>query len=154
MIIPKIKMNYSFELPTGFKKEDLEKVTDSKEAFWACYSAFQNLELFEYKEYFVAVFLNNANKVIGWQLVSEGGINCTIVDIRVLFSAALLVGASKIIVAHNHPSGDKKPSVHDIELTKRIVEAGKILNITILDHIIITDMKNYDYYTFFVNDLM
>ncbi len=73
-----------------------------------------------------------------WIRTSIGGIAATVVDIRVIFAAALLSGASAIILAHNHPSGNLEPSFDDKKVTKKLVEAGKALDIKVFDHIIVT----------------
>jgi DNA repair protein RadC len=92
----------------------------------------------ELKEYFFMLLLNRANKVIGYYKLSEGGISGTIVDIRLAFATALKGLASGIILAHNHPSGNLCPSEEDKRVTKKFVEAGKLLDIAVLDHLIVT----------------
>jgi DNA repair protein RadC len=98
------------------------------------------------KEYFFIILLNRRNKVISYYKLSEGGISGTIADIRLAFSTALKCVSTGLILVHNHPSGQLKPSDADIRLTKQFTEAGKILDINILDHIIIT--SNDGYYSF------
>ena len=93
----------------------------------------------ELLEEFKVIFLNQANKVLGIYPLSKGGINQCTVDIRHIFSIALKVNASAIIVAHNHPSGNLNPSREDLRITSQIASAGKILNIKLLDHLIITE---------------
>lgn len=89
-------------------------------------------------EEFWGVFLNQSNKVILISQLTHGGISQSIVDIRILFKTALDHFATGIIIAHNHPSGSLKPSREDISVTQRIKEAGKLMNIQLLDHLIIT----------------
>lgn len=89
-------------------------------------------------EEFWAIFLNQSNKVIHISQLTQGGINQSIVDIRILFKNALDHFATGIIVAHNHPSGNLKPSSEDIHITKKIKEAGNLMNIQLLDHLVIT----------------
>lgn len=89
-------------------------------------------------EEFWAVFLNQSNKVIHIAQLTQGGISQSIVDVRVLFKTALEHFSTGIIVAHNHPSGNKKPSTEDINITKKIKDAGNLMNIQLLDHLIIT----------------
>jgi len=88
-------------------------------------------------EEFWAVFLNQNNRIIGKSRLSSGGINQSVVDIRILFKTALEHFATGLVVAHNHPSGNLKPSQEDLKITKQIAEAGKILNIQLLDHLIL-----------------
>ena len=83
--------------------------------------------------------MNTKNKVIGVFEISHGNVNSSIVGTREIFQKALLANAVSIILMHNHPSGDPSPSREDIEVTRRIVEAGKIIGIQVLDHIIIGD---------------
>jgi DNA repair protein RadC len=99
----------------------------------------------ELKEYFFMILLNRANKVIGYYKLSEGGISGTVVDLRLAFGTALKGLASGIIMAHNHPSGNICPSEEDKRITKKFVDAGKILDISVLDHLIVT---NNGYYSF------
>lgn len=89
-------------------------------------------------EEFWALFLNQSNKVMHTAQLTQGGINQSIVDIRILFKSALDHFATGIIVAHNHPSGNLKASQEDIKITKNIKDAGTILNIQLLDHLILT----------------
>lgn len=89
-------------------------------------------------EEFWAVFLNQSNKGIHISQLTQGGINQSIVDIRIVFKTALEHFATGIIISHNHPSGNVKPSAEDISVTKKIKEAGNLMNIQLLDHLIIT----------------
>ncbi|WP_209390643.1 DNA repair protein RadC [Chryseobacterium sp. RR2-3-20] len=89
-------------------------------------------------EEFWAVFLNQSNKVIHFSQLTQGGISQSIVDVRILFKTALEHFSTGLIIAHNHPSGNKKPSAEDISITKKIKDAGNLMNIQLLDHLIIT----------------
>jgi DNA repair protein RadC len=91
------------------------------------------------EEYMYMICMNVKNKVIGVFEISHGTVNASLVSPREVFQKALLVNAVSIIVMHNHPSGDCTASREDIEVTKRLVEAGKIVGIDVLDHIIIGD---------------
>lgn len=93
----------------------------------------------EPEEYMYMICMNTKNKVIGVFEISHGNVNSSIVGTREIFQKALLANAVSIILMHNHPSGDPSPSREDIEVTRRIVEAGKILGVQVLDHIIIGD---------------
>ena len=93
----------------------------------------------ELQEQFVVLYLNRANKVIGGYKISVGGITATVVDVRLILSVALKSLAIGIIIAHNHPSGNTKPSISDQDLTKRIKDASTIMDISLLDHLIITN---------------
>ena len=107
--------------------------TQSYEEFKAVWDQDINL-----RERFLVLLLSRSNKVLGHYTVSMGGVNGTIVDPKLVFTPALLHGASAIILAHNHPSGNLIPSKADIAITKKIKEGGKLLDICVLDHIILT----------------
>ncbi|MCD1117308.1 RadC family protein [Chryseobacterium turcicum] len=89
-------------------------------------------------EEFWAIFLNQSNKVIHIAQLTQGGINQSIVDIRILFKIALDHFSTGIIISHNHPSGNLKPSEEDLNITQKVKEAGNVMNIQLLDHLIIT----------------
>jgi DNA repair protein RadC len=91
----------------------------------------------ETKEYFLALHLDGKNRIICVDMISSGSLNQSIVHPRETFKTALLSSAAAIILMHNHPTGDPTPSPEDIEVTKRLKEAGDILGIRILDHMII-----------------
>lgn len=90
------------------------------------------------KEYFMVLSLNSRNNLIKASEVSIGTLNANLVHPREVFQEAIYAHAVQIILAHNHPSGDLEPSEEDIEITKRLVEAGKILGIEVVDHIIVS----------------
>lgn len=100
----------------------------------------------EVKERFVVVSLNSANKIIGYDTISIGNLNSSVVHAREIFKSALEKNAASIILMHNHPSGNPDPSKEDIAITKKLVESGKIMDIPVFDHIIIAG----DTYTSFV----
>lgn len=93
----------------------------------------------EPEEYMYMICLNTKNRVIGVFEISHGNVNSSIVGTREVFQKALLANAVSIILMHNHPSGDSTPSRQDIDITSKLVEAGRILGIEVLDHIIIGD---------------
>ena len=96
-------------------------------------------------ERFYILTLNRANQITGFSLVSMGGCSGTVVDNKVVFQKALLSNAQALIVAHNHPSGQLSPSDADLKLTRKMCEAGKVLEIPILDHIILTTEGYYSF---------
>ena len=96
-------------------------------------------------EEFWIILTGRSSKVLGKELVSKGGLSQTLIDIKIIFGAALQHKANGIILVHNHPSGNLKPSHEDIVLTKRITDAGKILDINVSDHLIITDKGYYSF---------
>jgi DNA repair protein RadC len=94
------------------------------------------------KEHFVCLFLNTKNHVIGQETLSMGSLNASIVHPREVFLAAIKRSSASIICVHNHPSGDPTPSPEDIEITRRLVEAGSVIGIEVLDHVIIGDLES------------
>lgn len=96
-------------------------------------------------EVFAVLFLNRANKINHFQIVSEGGITGTVADPRIILKKALEEDAVSIILCHNHPSGSLKPSGADQELTKKIKEAAKFFDIKVLDHLIVSDAGFYSF---------
>lgn len=93
----------------------------------------------EYRESVYAVFLNRANQVLGYLLVSKGGISSTIVDVKMILQAALKACSTSIILSHNHPSGNLKASAEDIKVTTKLKDGARILDLCLLDHLILTN---------------
>ena len=104
-----------------------------------------NQDLLELQEEFKIILLNRAHRVLGICQISKGGMAGTVVDSKLIFAIALKAASHKIVLVHNHPSGNITPSLQDIELTNKLVEAGKLLDILVVDHLIIS--KN-GYYSF------
>ena len=96
-------------------------------------------------EIFAVLFLNRANKINHFEIISEGGITGTVADPRIILRKALEEDAVNIILCHNHPSGSLKPSRADEELTKKIKEAARLLDITVIDHIIVSEDGYYSF---------
>ena len=125
-----------------FKK--LHKVASSEDAYKYLLPTYKKGTIC-YKEYFKVLFLNQASQVLGYTLISEGGITDTTVDVRVILQAALLTNSVALILAHNHPSGNLKPSKEDLRLTKQVKDAAQLMRITVLDHLILTDAGYYSF---------
>lgn len=119
------------------------QVTTSRDAYEFIKSTI--LSGIEVQEHFIALYLNQANKIIGYYHHSTGTINSTPVDIEIIAAVALKTLSKAVIVSHNHPSGNLQPSAPDKSITKEIRAALKLFNITLLDHIIIT---LHDFYSF------
>lgn len=130
-IIGEVKLSYSKQKEVSKTKiscsRDIEKFI--REIF--------PLELINHREYAYAIFLDRANQILGYFMISSGGVSGTIIDPKIVFQSALLSNASGIIIFHNHPSGNPVASRSDIQMTIKLSKAGKIL-----DHIIITE-KGY-----------
>jgi DNA repair protein RadC len=112
-----------------------EKIVTSKDVFETMKPSMMDLP----HEEFWLLMLNRANSVIKKELISRGGVSGTVVDTKIIFKIAVDNHASSIIICHNHPSGNLKPSEADLKITKNIKEAGKIMEISLLDHLIITE---------------
>ncbi len=139
-------------LELGRRRKETEhdkknKITSSKTAYDEVKPYFQDLQ----HEEFYALYLNQANTVIQVKQMSVGGVSGTYVDAKVIYKAALDYTASAVILAHNHPSGNLKPSPQDISLTKKLTLAGEQLEIPVLDHLIVSDNG---YFSFSDNGLM
>jgi DNA repair protein RadC len=114
---------------------ELKKITSSKAVFEIMQPIIGELP----HEEFWVLYLNNSNKVIYKAQLSKGGITGTVVDLRLLFKMALEQNATALLLTHNHPSGKLMASDADIQITKKIKQAGQTLEIQVLDHIIITE---------------
>jgi DNA repair protein RadC len=97
------------------------------------------------KEVFAVVYLNRANVIKHYEIISEGGITGTVADPRIILKKALEQEATSIILSHNHPSGNLKPSRADEDITRKIAAAAKLLDITVMDHIIVSDEGYYSF---------
>ncbi|WP_312765862.1 RadC family protein [Epilithonimonas sp.] len=118
-----------------------QQISSSKEVFEVLQPHLSDLPT----EEFWAVFLNHQNKILYKTCLFRGGIANSVADVRVIFKTALEHFSTRIIVAHNHPAGGLKPSQEDINITNKINEAGKLLDIELLDHIIIAQNKFYSF---------
>ena len=142
MKLPEIEISIKYK---GTKKTELKKVTSSRDAYDVCKLLYSE-NTFDWVEEMILICLNRANKVIGYYRISQGGISGTIADPKVIFTIALnCAGTSSIILSHNHPSGNTKPSDSDISLTNKIKDAGYLLDISLLDHIIVTEDSYYSF---------
>lgn len=99
----------------------------------------------EIYESFILLMVNTANRTIGWVKISQGGITGTVADVRLIMKYAIENLACGIFISHNHPSGSVKPSSADIDLTKKIKDAAKFMDIVLLDHIIVTTNGYYSF---------
>jgi DNA repair protein RadC len=136
--VAEIKVSY---IPTG--RPGIQ-ITCSKDAYMELKNWFSE-DTMALQEQFVVLYLNRANRVLAVYEVSRGGLTGTVADPRLILSTALKLASVGILVAHNHPSGSLKPSMADKQLTEKIKEGGKLLDIQLLDHIILT---SDDYYSF------
>jgi DNA repair protein RadC len=127
-------------------KAELPRITTSKEAYdYLCRSF--DADTMGMCEEFIVLLLNRNNRVLGYYKLSKGGLGGTVVDLRLLFGTALKAMASGLILAHNHPSNNLKPSNEDLRITQRIKEAGKLLDVQVMDHLILGTNDNYVSFT-------
>jgi DNA repair protein RadC len=126
------------------------KINSSQDAYRILMQHWQ-LGKIELLEEFKVILLNTSNRVLGIVDISVGGVQGTLADPKIIFSVALKTNSSKIILAHNHPSGNLNPSDADKRLTEKLKEGGKLLDIEVYDHLIIT---KHSYYSFADNCLI
>ncbi len=146
-------MIYAGEVEIKYKPQlhtlDLPKITSARQVVdflrtvWA--------DDIEYRERFYAVYLNRNNRLLSYSLLSTGSSSGTVADMKMIFQPALLLHASSVMLAHNHPSGNTNPSELDIRLTRKAYQAGQILEVVVLDHLILTASG---YHSFTENDNM
>src|ERR1035437_6673421 len=133
------------------KASDRIKISCSRDAYKIFIESW-NPDLINFLEEFKILLMNRSNSVLGILEISKGGISGTVSDTRVIFAAALKGNASGIICAHNHPSGNLNPSESDTRLTQKLREAGNLMDIQLLDHLILS--TEGDYYSFADNGLL
>ena len=120
---------------------EMTKITSSRDVFNALYPVFSDLN---HEEFWILI-LNRANHITGKHLISKGGMTGTVADPKIVFKLALEHNAVNIVLAHNHPSGNLKPSHEDIHLTKKLAEAGKMLDLYVVDHVIFANRLFYSF---------
>ena len=138
--VNEVKLTYR----TKQKASERPKVSNSRTTYELLLKCF-DAGTIELKESFKVMLLNHGNKVLGVMNVSEGGISGTIVDTRLIMQSAILSNATRIIICHNHPSGNVQPSAQDSFITNRVKQACNLMDIEILDHIIITPESYYSF---------
>lgn len=123
-----------------FKAQERPQISSSRQAYDLLIANW-DMELINFIEQAKMILLNRNNRVLGIINLSTGGGGSTVLDIRVIFTTALKATATSIIVAHNHPSGNLRPSSEDIRLTTKLKQAGKLLEIEVHDHLIVTETE-------------
>ncbi|WP_316736304.1 RadC family protein [Pedobacter aquatilis] len=121
--------------------DEVVKVTASSDVYKYLYQTFAHLN----HEEFWILLLNRSNKIVGKHLISKGGQAGTVADPKIIFKVALEQNAAYIVLAHNHPSGNVKPSDSDDKLTSSMVASGNLLSLPVIDHLIFTDNGYYSY---------
>jgi len=138
--VSEVQLSYK----TTVKPSQRPSITSSKDAYDILRSHWDEGKL-DLLEQFKVILTNRANKVLGIFEVSSGGISGVVVDPKLVFIAALKAGATGMLLSHNHPSGNLIPSQPDLDLTRKIKEGCKILELTLLDHIIVTSETYYSF---------
>jgi DNA repair protein RadC len=124
------------------KASDRKKISTSKDAYQIFLDTW-DAGTIEFLEQFKILLMNRSNSVLGILEISKGGISGTVTDVRVVFAAAIKANASGIISAHNHPSGNLNPSESDTRLTQKLKDAGNLMDIQLIDHLIISTEGDY-----------
>jgi DNA repair protein RadC len=132
-MVAEVQLSYKSRVPQSQQK----KVTSSRDAY-EIFRASWDEDKIEFIEQAKMLLLSRGNRVLGIYEIASGGIDAVVMDLRIAFSAALLAKASAIILAHNHPSGQLKPSDADLSMFRKFVDAGKLLQIDVLDSLILT----------------
>lgn len=135
-----LQIQAGIELGRRLAQSELDPATIIRSPEDAAQYVMEDLRYLQ-KEHFVCLFLNTKNHVVAQETLSMGSLNASIVHPREVFRAAIQRSSASIICIHNHPSGDPAPSPEDIEMTNRLVEAGNVIGIEVLDHLIIGDQK-------------
>ena len=124
------------------RANDRPQISNSQDAYSLFRENWDDLTINLYEQ-FKVMLLDRNNRCMGISTISSGGVSGTVVDAKLIFALALKGRACNLIVAHNHPSGNLSPSSQDMSLTRRLCEAGKLLDISVLDHFILTDESFY-----------
>ncbi|WP_339881165.1 JAB domain-containing protein [uncultured Algoriphagus sp.] len=138
--VAEIKLSYSAKI-----KASLRPRVESSRHVYEVFAKAWDQDRIEFVEDFKVMLLSRANRVLGIVTISSGGTAGTVVDIKLVYAAAIKSNSSSVIIAHNHPSGNMRPSEQDKRLTQRIKQAGNILDIPVLDHVIITADGYYSF---------
>lgn len=139
--VSEVRISYT----PSVKPSERAKISCSRERYKLLKERFYEADTIEYKEFFKVILLNRAGKVLGVYQVSEGGIDQTTVDVRIVLQAAILSNSSSLILSHNHPSGSLIPSSDDTIITDKIKKACELMSLKLLDHIILTKEGYYSF---------
>ena len=139
-------MNFLNEITVLYERKTIElekdKIKSSGDVISVLKEVYEKNKI-SYQEEVIILYLINSNKLLGYQKLCTGGLTSAIIDVRLIYSTALKSLATGIIISHNHPSGNTRPSLQDRNLTKQVKEAGKLLDIKLLDHLILTPDDQY-----------
>lgn len=145
--VAEVQLSYKSKVPASQRP----KITCSRDAY-KLFNDSWDQNTIEHAEEFKILLMNRSNSVLGILPISKGGISGTVTDVRIILQAAIKANASGLIVAHNHPSGNLNPSESDTKITRKIKDAGAIMDIQLLDHLILTTEDQY--YSFADNGIL
>ena len=134
-----VTLNYKYHNPSIKDRPLITNASDAVEVI----KLVIDMQRIALQEQFIVIYLNQANKVIGTMNVFSGSIKSTVIDIKLILASGILLMSSGVIVAHNHPSGNLKPSREDLALTKRLFTALQYMEMKLVDHFIITPDDDY-----------
>jgi DNA repair protein RadC len=134
-----VTLNYKYHNPSIKDRPLITNASDAVEVI----KLVIDMQRIALQEQFIVIYLNQANKVIGTMNVFSGSIKSTVIDIKLILASGILLMSSGVIVAHNHPSGNLKPSRDDLALTKRLSTALQYMEMKLVDHFIITPDEDY-----------
>ena len=142
MKLPEIEISIKYK---GSKKTELSKICSSEDMYRVLKMMYDD-NRFDWTEEMIMICLNRGNRVIGYYRISQGGTTGTMCDPKTVFTVALnCAGTCSIILSHNHPSGTIDPSPQDDRITEKLINAGNLLDIAVLDHLIVTSEGYYSY---------
>jgi len=139
--VSEVKLTYKNKV----KASERPMIKSSRDIYKLLINSVFDKETIEHHESLKLILMNRAGRVLGITQISEGGLAETSADMRIILQAAILGNACGVILAHNHPSGNLDPSAQDDLLTQRLQKAAKLMDISLLDHIILTSEKYYSY---------
>jgi DNA repair protein RadC len=134
-----VTLNYKYHNPSIKDRPLITNANDAVEVI----KLVIDMQRIALQEQFIVIYLNQANKVIGTMNIFSGSVKSTVIDIKLILASGILLMSSGVIVAHNHPSGNLKPSREDLTLTKRLSTALQYMEMTLVDHFIITPDDDY-----------
>ena len=139
-ILTATEITISYRPPQNlYERPTIRKTEDAMQQFLMVFDR----DLIALHEEFIVLYLNQANRVLGVYKASKGGITGTVADLRIILSVGLKILATAMILAHNHPSGNLRPSSADEQLTSKIKQAAALIDIKIIDHLIINPSEEY-----------
>jgi DNA repair protein RadC len=138
--VAEVELSYRNRVPN----KDRKRIMDSYSAYKILRNNYSD-DTIDYRETFKVLYMNQGCQVLGCFTISEGGITNTLADVRMILQGALLTNAVAMVLAHNHPSGSTRPSRQDDEITRKVVDAARLLDIKVADHIILTSEDFYSY---------